>query len=112
MLNEPGNVDEEYKLKNSSVAINSFGGIKHLTINGKEIIRNNHEPCVTYNSYGSEDYDYWFEHYSRNLKKLLIGQFPISANRTLTKSRTNTNKADLITRLTGCPSTNPTMQSS
>ena len=76
MFNEPGNVDEEYKLKNSSVAINSFGGIKHLTINGKEIIHDNHEPCVTYNSYGSEDYDYWFEHYSRNLKKVADWAIP------------------------------------
>ena len=76
MFNEPGNVDEEYKLKNSSIAINSFGGIKHLTINGKEIIRDNHESCVTYDSYGCEDYDYWFEHYSRNLKKVAIWAIP------------------------------------
>lgn len=46
-----------------------FDGIKSLTVGGREIIAENDSPCITYDSYGADDYNYWFTHYSRDLDK-------------------------------------------
>lgn len=46
-----------------------FGGVKSLTVGGREIIAENDSPCITYDSYGADDYNYWFTHYSRDLDK-------------------------------------------
>lgn len=46
-----------------------FDGIKSLTVGGREIIAENDSPCITYDSYGVDDYNYWFTHYSRDLDK-------------------------------------------
>lgn len=46
-----------------------FDGVKSLTVGGREIIAENDSPCITYDSYGADDYNYWFTHYSRDLDK-------------------------------------------
>ena len=46
-----------------------FDGVKSLTVGGREIIAENDSPCITYDSYGAGDYNYWFTHYSRDLDK-------------------------------------------
>lgn len=53
----------------SRISFNSFGGVKSLTVGGREIIAENDSPCITYDSYGADDYNYWFTHYSRDLDK-------------------------------------------
>lgn len=48
---------------------NEYGGIGLLMHNGKTIIKQNNKPILEYRSFGKKDYDYWHEHYSRNLKQ-------------------------------------------
>lgn len=66
---ESGEADKEYQLGESRISFNSFGGVKSLTVGGREIIAENDSPCITYDSYGADDYNYWFTHYSRDLDK-------------------------------------------
>ena len=66
---ESGEADKEYQIGESRISFNSFGGVKSLTVGGREIIAENDSPCITYDSYGADDYNYWFTHYSRDLDK-------------------------------------------
>lgn len=52
-----------------SFKLNEWGGIGSLLYDGDDVIRNNDCPVVEYQSYTHKDYDYWLEHYSRNLKQ-------------------------------------------
>lgn len=67
---------EEYTVAQSLIKLNSFGNIEKLVISGKTIIENNEQSAVTYDSYCQDDYDYWFSHYSRNLKETAIWSIP------------------------------------
>ncbi len=61
-----------------TLEINEKGGIGSLKYGNHDVIRKNDMPAVTYRSFGSEDYDYWLNHYSRDLKetyKWAIGDF-------------------------------------
>lgn len=49
--------------------INEKGGIGILTCGDKEIIGKNNHPAVTYRSFTHKDYEYWFSHYSRDVKE-------------------------------------------
>lgn len=49
--------------------INQNGGIGFLAYADNEIIRKNEEPLVTYRSFGNGDYEYWLNHYSRDLEQ-------------------------------------------
>ncbi len=49
--------------------INDKGAIGALSYKGKEIIRQNNEPLVSYRSFSNKDYDYWLTHYSRDLEE-------------------------------------------
>lgn len=49
------------------LTVNAHGAIGRLAYKGKEIIKSNSEPILEYRSYSKADYDYWFEHYSRNM---------------------------------------------
>ncbi len=51
------------------IKINEFGGIGFLKKGDLLVIRENEEPVVEYRAYSKENYDYWHEHYSRNLKE-------------------------------------------
>ena len=59
--------DGKWQLK-----LNEYGGIGELSFNGKQIIRNNNEPAVTYRSFCNADYNYWLTHYSRDLKETAV----------------------------------------
>lgn len=69
VLKNKGRAGDIYKFNSNQISVNSYGGISFLNINGKCIISKNDKPCITYDSLGSRDYDYWFEHYTRNLKE-------------------------------------------
>lgn len=49
--------------------INRNGGIGSLSFEDKEIIKSNDCPIIEYRSFGKSDYDYWINHYSRDVKK-------------------------------------------
>ncbi len=55
-----------------AVEINEYGGIGFLSYKGKEIIRKNNEPAVTYRSFCYADYDFWLNNYSRDLNETAI----------------------------------------
>lgn len=55
-----------------SLKLNDFGGIGELSFDGKQIIRNNNEPVVTYRSFCNKDYDFWLTHYSRDLHETAV----------------------------------------
>lgn len=55
-----------------SLKLNEYGGIGSLICDGKEIIRENNEPAVTYRSFCNADYDYWLNHYSRDLDETAV----------------------------------------
>ncbi len=55
-----------------SLTVNEFGGIASLTLKGKELIRKNNEPAVTYRSFSNADYDFWLSHYSRDLEETAV----------------------------------------
>ena len=59
-----------------TLEINSFGGIDSLSFNGQEIIKNNNKPFFEFRSYTSKDYDFWFEHYARNMDKNAVWAYP------------------------------------
>lgn len=52
--------------------LNDFGGIGELNFDGKEIIRSNNAPAVTYRSFCNKDYDFWLTHYSRDLDETAV----------------------------------------
>lgn len=52
-----------------SFALNEKGGIGHLAFADDVIIRDNEEAIIEYFSFSNDDYKYWLNHYSRNLKK-------------------------------------------
>lgn len=56
--------------------LNSFGGIGRLVCDGKDVIKNNDRPFLEYRSYTSEDYDFWFTHYSRQMDKNGVWAYP------------------------------------
>lgn len=56
--------------------LNSFGGIGKFALNGENIVEANNKPFFEYRSYTSKDYDYWFEHYSRNMDKNGVWAYP------------------------------------
>lgn len=49
--------------------INSYGGIGLLKRGNKEVIKSNNHPAVSYHSYTHKDYEYWFNHYTRDVKE-------------------------------------------
>lgn len=52
--------------------INEKGGIGSLKYGSEEIIRRNSEPVITYRSFCNADYDYWLNHYSRDLDETAV----------------------------------------
>ena len=55
-----------------SLKLNEYCGIASLIYDGKNIIRENNEPAVTYRSFCNADYDYWLTHYSRDLEETAV----------------------------------------
>ncbi|MBO5859541.1 MAG: DUF5054 domain-containing protein, partial [Clostridia bacterium] len=73
---EPVRVNENktatLKVGEWTLEINKNGGIGSLKNGENEIIRENNEPLFTYRSFCNEDYNYWLNHYSRNLKETAV----------------------------------------
>ncbi len=60
------------------LTLNSFGGINTLTYDGDEVIAKNDEPIMEYRGFNKGDYDYWLEHYTRDIKETItwcVGDF-------------------------------------
>lgn len=49
--------------------ISKTGGIEKLTYSGDEVIRQNDCPALEYIGFNDKDYDFWLEHYSRDIDK-------------------------------------------
>lgn len=58
-----------FKYGNNEIVINEFGGIGKFVANGKTVIKENNKPCITYDSYGIADYDFFFSTYIRNINE-------------------------------------------
>lgn len=56
--------------------LNSFGGIGKFVFDGHDIVKSNNKPFFEYRSYTSRDYDYWFNHYSRNVDENSVWAYP------------------------------------
>lgn len=56
--------------------LNKKGGIGYLAFGGDEIIRENDEPVMEYFSFSDDDYNYWLNHYSRNLEETAVWAIP------------------------------------
>ena len=61
--------DREYKFNGNIISINKYAGLKRLALNGKEIIKSNEEPTLTYSLYGADNYDFWIHNYGRNVQQ-------------------------------------------
>lgn len=71
-------IDLSQKIKSGSfsVSINEYGAIKDLTVDGVQLIKDNGNNCLTFKSFGADDYEYWLKNYSRNVKKHKIWVIP------------------------------------
>ena len=75
-FSEYGQYSYSVKYAGYEFELNEYGGIKSLTYNGSVIIKENSRPFLEYRSYTSKDYDFWFEHYSRNMDKHYLWACP------------------------------------
>ncbi|MGN1442812.1 MAG: DUF5054 domain-containing protein [Acutalibacteraceae bacterium] len=57
------------KFSDFELELNEYGGVGKLSYKGGDIIRQNNRPLLEYRAYTSSDYDFWFTHYSRNMKQ-------------------------------------------
>lgn len=62
-------IGEKAEIGNFSIAINEFGGIKSLSLNGNPFIEGNENPLLTIRSYGAKDYDRWHRTYNRCIEE-------------------------------------------
>ena len=68
-INNNLKINEEYSIDNWKISINKNGGIKSLYHNGNLICSANDNPVLQYHSYGQNDYDFWLNNYTRNIKE-------------------------------------------
>ncbi len=67
-----------YSFGNKTICVNENGGIGFLAIGGETVIDKNNKPLLTYRSYCGQDYQFWFEHYTRDFEKnssWVVGDF-------------------------------------
>ena len=64
--------NKEYNSGEDIISLNSFAGISRLVLGGKEIIKDNNKPALTYKLYGAEDYNFWIHNYSRNVNQTAV----------------------------------------
>lgn len=62
-------INTEVSFENSTIELNSYGGIKKLALSGRDLIEDNNKPALQYHSYGVADYDFWLSNYSRDLDR-------------------------------------------
>lgn len=75
-LNDAKKLDGTVKAFGYELSINSYGGIGMLSCDGQEIVKVNDRPFAEYRSYTSKDYDFWFNHYSRDFDKNSVWSYP------------------------------------
>ncbi|MDD6276219.1 MAG: DUF5054 domain-containing protein [Clostridia bacterium] len=68
--------DGKVKYSDFTLSVNEFGGIGSFTYKGADIVKPNDRPFLEYRSYTSKDYDFWFNHYSRNMDKNGVWAYP------------------------------------
>lgn len=68
-LENSAETENDFTFLNSRMKLNKYGAVEHLSFGDKTVIDGNDKPCISYDSLGYEDYDYWFSHYSRDLNK-------------------------------------------
>lgn len=83
--NGSGSPYKEYTCGNWTMQINSLGGIKKLSFDGENVIRDNDEAIIEYHSYSDKDYDFWIENYTRDLAKTAGWSIPDFARPNLKK---------------------------
>lgn len=64
------------KFSDFAFELNEFGGIGAFTYKGNEIINRNNNALIEYRVYTSKDYDFWFNHYSRNMDENGVWGYP------------------------------------
>lgn len=52
--------------------LNRFGGIGALSCDGDDVIKKNDKPILEYHSFTDDDYTFWLNNYSRNLKETRV----------------------------------------
>ena len=67
-----GNESATLKACEWTLEINKNGGIGSLKCGDEEILKGDDNPFFTYRSFCNEDYNYWLNHYSRNLEKTAV----------------------------------------
>lgn len=60
-------IGDSVKCGKWKIELNGYGAPKNLVYNNKYIIRDNGKSLVDYKSIGPQDYEFWLEHYNRNL---------------------------------------------
>ena len=60
------------KANDWEIEINSKGGITSLTYKGEQLIRENEEALISYRSFCYKDYEFWLNHYSRDLDETAV----------------------------------------
>ena len=68
-VKDDGNPFEAVTCGKWSFRLNKNGGIGCLSCDGNAVIRENDLPIAEYHCYTDSDYDYWLNHYSRNLSQ-------------------------------------------
>ncbi len=75
-----GNFDLSTPLKIGKweLVFNKFGNIEELFCDGDEVIKNDGTPLAEYRAFNEQDYDFWLNHYTRDIKDTItwcIGDF-------------------------------------
>lgn len=68
-LDDQAQTGKVYTCGKNEISVNSYGGIKSLKLNGKNVVSDSEQPCITFDSYGKTDFDFWFAHYIRNIEE-------------------------------------------
>lgn len=62
-------IGESVKCGKWKLELNGYGAPKNLVYNNKYIIKDNAKSLVDYKSIGPQDYEFWLEHYNRDMMK-------------------------------------------
>ncbi len=66
---KPLECGKTYSFGSYRLCINSFGGIGSFAVDNVNLIKDNNRPVMQYHSYGIADYNFWFDHYTRDAAK-------------------------------------------
>lgn len=66
----------QIKLSDFEFELNAYGGIGSFTYKGNQIIKKNNHAFMEYRVYTGHDYDFWFNHYARNMDENAVWGYP------------------------------------